>query len=251
MKKTIHLFSFCMSLLASLVVSCQQPTKSAVVTLCTAEQFETNMKKYGERNILDVRTPEEFSQGFISGAILYNIYDSDFAVRVEKLDKKTPVFVYCKGGGRSGQAADQLASMGFQTIYDLKGGVMGWENSGRKLVTGNSVPEKKVEIKKFHLYNKSSLDSLIATGKPLLVNFYAKWCAPCKKMDPVLEKIRNESPDNNFIYRVDVDDAKELCKTLKIEGPPVVKLFKNGKEFFSVNGYQDEAQLRDLINKLK
>ncbi|MFN6039364.1 MAG: rhodanese-like domain-containing protein, partial [Bacteroidota bacterium] len=100
MKKSIQLFSLITSMFLVLAVSCQSEIKSKESKLCTAEKFESDMNQSTEKNIIDVRTPEEFATGFISGAKLYNIYDSDFDARIEKLDKKTPVFVYCKGGGR-------------------------------------------------------------------------------------------------------------------------------------------------------
>lgn len=237
--------------MGALAVSCQPAQKQTASTLCTAEQFEAEMNKAENKIILDVRTPEEYAGGFITDARLYNIYDSDFSARIEKLDRETPVFVYCKAGGRSADAVGQLVSLGFKSVYDLKGGIMAWENSGRKIVNENSNPQKKIIEKKNHIYRKATLDSLISSGQPLLVNFYAKWCAPCKKMDPVLNKISSEAGNEKIIYRVDVDDAKQLCKDLKIEGPPVVKIYKGGKEISSVNGFQDESQCRALLKSIK
>ncbi|MFN6039281.1 MAG: thioredoxin domain-containing protein, partial [Bacteroidota bacterium] len=151
----------------------------------------------------------------------------------------------------SAQAAEKFVSLGFEKVYDLKGGIMAWDNSGRKIATSGEAVKMKIERKSNHIYSKTEFDSIISTGNPLLINFYAKWCAPCKKMDPVLDKLTKLSGNEKIIYRVDVDAAKDLCKDLKIEGPPVVKLFKEGKEIKSLNGFQDENQLNEHLKNLK
>ena len=77
--------------------------------------------------LIDVRTPEEFAQGHIDGALNLNFYDDDFTQQLEqKLDKNRPVMLYCRSGNRSGQAASQMVTMGFKELYDLKGGFMAW-----------------------------------------------------------------------------------------------------------------------------
>ena len=251
MKKSFQLTSLLCSMFVVLAVSCQTEKLSNESKLCSAEEFESGMNQVNDKYILDVRTPEEFASGFISGAKLYNIYDSDFTSRVAKLDKKKPVFVYCKGGGRSAQAAEQFISMGFEKVYDLKGGIMAWENSGRKITNSTEPSEKKIKPKANHLYTKAEFDSLVSTGRPLLINFYAKWCAPCKKMDPILDELSKINGNDKLIYRVDVDDSKELCKSLRIDGPPVLKLFKDSKEIKSINGFQDKKQLEELLREIK
>lgn len=76
--------------------------------------------------LLDVRTPEEFSEGFIEGAININIYDKTFADKISKLDKSKPVYVYCRSGARSQSAAKQMQQLGFTSIIDLKGGYLNY-----------------------------------------------------------------------------------------------------------------------------
>lgn len=76
--------------------------------------------------LVDVRTPEEFSEGFIEGAININIYDKTFADKISKLDKSKPVYVYCRSGARSQSAAKQMQQLGFTSIIDLKGGYLNY-----------------------------------------------------------------------------------------------------------------------------
>lgn len=71
--------------------------------------------------LIDVRTPEEFNSGHLEHAININWYDSDFQNRVNELEKDKTIYVYCKKGGRSAEAAKLIDSMGFEVI-DLLGG---------------------------------------------------------------------------------------------------------------------------------
>jgi thioredoxin 1 len=236
--------------LAGTLFSCGQENKNSA--LLDANNFEKALNTTSDKQIIDVRTPEEFSAGFIRDAKLINFYDEDFSKQIEKLDKNKPVFVYCKGGGRSAKAAEVFRKAGFTNIFDLKGGFMSWENSGKPVEKSTSVSTTVAAITKlpYHIYNRKEYDSLIASGKPVLIDFYAKWCAPCKKMAPVLEKLRNENYGKVSIIKIDIDDAKELCKELKIEAIPVVKTFRNGKETESRNGEQSEAQLTEMVKAL-
>lgn len=78
--------------------------------------------------ILDVRTDDEWNDGFIPGAILNDIYKGQgFIYRLEELDKTKNYYVYCKSGGRSGQACNIMKQMGFENAYNLEGGFMNWQ----------------------------------------------------------------------------------------------------------------------------
>ena len=78
--------------------------------------------------ILDVRTEEECSDGIIPNALMIDIFKGQgFIYRLEELDKTKNYYVYCKSGGRSGQACAIMNQMGFATTYNLEGGFMEWE----------------------------------------------------------------------------------------------------------------------------
>lgn len=81
-----------------------------------------------ERGVLvDVRTPEEYKAGYIDGALLINFFDADFEQRIDSLDTKTPVFVYCRSGGRSAKAMELMRTKGFSRVYNLDGGYEAWK----------------------------------------------------------------------------------------------------------------------------
>lgn len=76
--------------------------------------------------LLDVRTDREFAMGHIRGAAQIDFYRDYFREELAKLDPNAPVYVYCRSGNRSGQAAKMMKSMGFKTVYNLEGGIGAW-----------------------------------------------------------------------------------------------------------------------------
>jgi rhodanese-related sulfurtransferase len=89
-------------------------------------EFAELMKKTGAQ-LIDVRTPREFSNGFIEGAKNIDYNGDSFEKQMKKLDKTKPVLVYCAAGGRSENAAELLQEWGFKEVYDLEGGYNGWK----------------------------------------------------------------------------------------------------------------------------
>lgn len=105
-------------------VAQQQPAK--VSADVSAEEFKKLMtEKPGQ--LIDVRTPQEFESGNIEGAKNIDFYSADFSEQLDQLDKTKPVYVYCKSGGRSGQAKEILTEKGFTTVYNLIGGYSNWK----------------------------------------------------------------------------------------------------------------------------
>ena len=105
--------------------SCAQETKQ--YQLISQEEFAKILTK--EIQLLDVRTPQEYQQGYIKGAVLINFFDPDFVTKVStRFDKNKPLYIYCAVGGRSNKAAKKLISVGFESVYDLKGGFTKWKN---------------------------------------------------------------------------------------------------------------------------
>jgi len=76
--------------------------------------------------LIDVRTPSEFSQGHIEKAINIDINSPNFQQLLSEMDKNQTILVYCAVGGRSAKAAKVMGSLGFEKIYDLKGGYRTW-----------------------------------------------------------------------------------------------------------------------------
>lgn len=90
-----------------------------------AEKFKSLIDA-GAGNLLDVRTPEEYAMGHIAGSINLDFKGPDFSTSLDTLDKSVPVYVYCQGGGRSGQAMEIMREKGFSAVYNLLGGYGSW-----------------------------------------------------------------------------------------------------------------------------
>jgi len=85
--------------------------------------------------VLDVRTPEEFAEAHLADAILIDIYEPDFADRIAELDRSVPYVLYCRSGNRSEEARNLMAELGFEEVYDVAGGIVGWTEAGLSVVT--------------------------------------------------------------------------------------------------------------------
>ncbi|MEQ8584259.1 MAG: rhodanese-like domain-containing protein [Marinoscillum sp.] len=123
----IHLVATLM--VALLLSSCQSSAQSPEYRTVTNEELVTLLEDENVQ-LVDVRTPEEVAQGIIAGADHIDIYDQEFVNKLSQLDKNRPVAVYCAAGGRSAKASLKLKELGFQQIYDLKGGYRGWQQAG-------------------------------------------------------------------------------------------------------------------------
>jgi phage shock protein E len=86
--------------------------------------------------VLDVRTPEEFAEGHLAGAVLVDFYDADFAEQLAVLDTDVPYLVYCRSGNRSGQALGVMEQLGFTSAVDVDGGIVAWTGAGLPVTTG-------------------------------------------------------------------------------------------------------------------
>ena len=105
---------------------------NAITEVTTATASEV-LAKPG-MSVIDVRTPGEFAQGHIQGAVNVDVEDAAFATNIGKLPKDKPYFVYCRSGNRSGVATSKMADLGFTEIYDLQGGITQWQSAGGAVV---------------------------------------------------------------------------------------------------------------------
>lgn len=94
------------------------------------KDFKQAVEQAKNAILLDVRTPEEYAEGYIEGATNIDWTGSSFDEETSHLDKTRPVFVYCRSGKRSASAASALRSAGFKEVYELKGGIMKWQEDG-------------------------------------------------------------------------------------------------------------------------
>ncbi len=235
---------FLFPIAAALFFSCGVLAQQENVKVLPPKAFQQELESATAKQLIDVRTPQEFQSGHIAMAKNINIYDADFKAQLEKLNREQPVYVYCKVGGRSAKAAETLQELGFSHIYDLEGGMMAWESSNLPVTAGEKAKGQQDGV------SAADFDQLIAENKVLLIDFYAPWCIPCKEMEPSLNKLAKEYEGKVTFSRIDLDKAKPLARELNIESIPVIAVYKNGKELKRVTGFQTTSQLRKLIKYL-
>ena len=222
-------------LLVLVFASCNGQNSKEIKTI-DSKAFAEKMAATPNPQILDVRTPEEFTSDHIDNAKNINWLGTTFVSDVEKLDKSQPVFVYCKSGGRSQKAAEKLNELGFKTIYQLDGGILKWD------AAGYSKPSDKIIGLSAAEYNK-----LLNSDKKVLINFYAEWCAPCKKMAPYVLQMQKDLVDKVVIIRLDADKNKTLISEMKISELPTLLLYENETVKWKHSGFISENDLKKQL----
>lgn len=210
----------------------------AQTKLLNAEAFNISFKNSTNAQMLDVRTPDEFGKGHIEGADNINWNDKSFAEKVAKLDKDKPLFVYCLAGGRSAAAVKKLNELGFKEIFDLEGGILSWR--------ANNLPEVAPGTY-IQGMNLADYEKMKQGDGLILVDFYAEWCGPCKKMKPYLDRIAKSKNPKVSVKRIDVDQHPELVKLLNIGAIPVLKLYKAQEQVWQHEGYILEKELKKQL----
>ncbi|MCC7050521.1 MAG: thioredoxin fold domain-containing protein [Bacteroidia bacterium] len=223
--------------------SCGEAQSQKQIKNYSAAEFKKEIETNPNVIVLDVRTPEEVAAGTIGTPSVINFYDNDFAKKIALMDKSKTIAVYCKSGGRSGQAAKVLADNGFNNVINLDGGITGWERQGLPITKMEGATD--VNIKQM---SEAEFNQLINSAKIVLVDFHTKWCAPCRKMAPLVDELEKEYLGKASVKRVDCDQSKEVVSKLDISGVPVFVIFKNGKEVWRKSGAMPKEDLQKAVN---
>ncbi|MGY0391675.1 thioredoxin [Bizionia sp. KMM 8389] len=94
----------------------------------------------------------------------------------------------------------------------------------------------------------SNFSSIINKDKPVLVDFFAEWCGPCKTMSPILKEVKDQLGDQVQILKIDVDKNQQLASKFNVRGVPTLILYKNGQQLWRQFGL---ASKRDLVNLIQ
>ena len=95
---------------------------------------------------------------------------------------------------------------------------------------------------------KSNFNTIINSDIPVLIDFYAEWCGPCKALAPILKSVKEELGDKVKIVKIDVDKNQPLASQYQVRGVPTMLLFKNGKQLWRQSGV---LQKNDIVNIIK
>ncbi|MFB9052805.1 thioredoxin [Formosa undariae] len=93
----------------------------------------------------------------------------------------------------------------------------------------------------------SRFSELIKQDKPVLVDFFAEWCGPCKAMAPVLKAVKDSLGDSVSILKIDVDKNQELAAQLNVRGVPTLILYKSGTQVWRQSGVVQKTYLLQII----
>ena len=89
--------------------------------------------------LVDVRTEDEYNSGYIENSLNIDYFSNDFSVNADKLDKNTPIILYCRSGNRSSMSANKISKLGFKEIYNLEGGILEWIEEGNVIVFNDTI----------------------------------------------------------------------------------------------------------------
>lgn len=212
------------------------------VVRVTPQTADSLLRRLPAVQLLDVRTAGEFAQGHLRNARNLDVREADFSEKITQFDPKRPLVVYCLGGSRSAKAAEVLAKAGFTQVYDVQGGFAKWASSGLPIEEAATLPTGGLTM--------ADYTRLTATpGQPVLVDFNAKWCAPCQKMMPMLKKLENELGERVKIVPLDFDQNRPLALQLGIDSIPAFLLYKDGQVRWKALGLVEEAEFRTRIQQ--
>ena len=94
----------------------------------------------------------------------------------------------------------------------------------------------------------SKFSEIISKDQPVLVDFFADWCGPCKMLSPILKQVKDALGEDVTIIKIDVDKNQSLASKYQVRGVPTMLLFKNGKQVWRQSGV---LQKDDIINVIK
>jgi len=199
-----------------------QPGKKVLTT----DEFEKAINTM-DAQVLDVRTVEEYKNSHIKNTMHADWLNKDqFNERISFIDKNKPVYIYCLSGVRSAAAAEWMRKNGFEEVLELQNGLNGWKKENKPVERGGN--EKQMNITEYN--------ELLKSDSVTLVDFGAKWCPPCVKMEPVLKDLKNDKTVSYRFIKVDAGIHTDIQKTLNIEALPVFIIYKNGKEVWRKQG---------------
>ncbi len=232
-------YKLCISLflMLSFITSCAQTSTSLSRVLNATAYKEAITAK--NIQVLDVRTATEFNAGHIQNALQANWLDKkEFTDRTQHLDKNLTVYVYCQVGARSASAQAALEAKGYNVI-NLEGGLSNWKMNGFPVDGAANTAQMSVE----------DLNTTTNSNKIVLVEIGGDWCPPCRKMLPVLEKLKQKPAAPFYFLKVDGANDIDVMKSLNAEGLPTFILFKNGKETWRHEGLVTLEEFNAALNK--
>lgn len=96
---------------------------------------------------------------------------------------------------------------------------------------------------------KSSFNTIINSETPVLIDFFAHWCGPCKMLAPILKQVKEELGESIKIIKIDVDENQLLAAKYQVRGVPTMLLFKEGKQKWRQSGVLQKDQIISIVQQ--
>ena len=93
----------------------------------------------------------------------------------------------------------------------------------------------------------SNFDTIIKSDKPVLIDFFATWCGPCKMLSPILKEVKDSLGDRISILKIDVDKNQQIASQYQVRGVPTMILFQNGKQLWRQSGVLNKEDIIKII----
>lgn len=233
-----NLFFVLVFTLTSVFIGCaqQKGNENQSATL-SAKEFQAAILQQGVQ-VLDVRSADEYKNGHLKNALLANWNDpKEFQDRTQHLDKSKTVYVYCQAGGRSAAAQSYLIEKGFKVI-NLEGGLSNWKMNNFPVEGNSSMAQMEI----------ADFEKVIKANELVLVDIGAAWCPPCRKMQPIVDKIKQQRGNKLYLLNVDGGNDMEVMKHLQFESLPTFIVYKKGVEVWRQQGI---VSMQDLEKALQ
>ena len=230
-------FNFFISILLFCLFSCVDsndfdPNKIPINVLDVENHQMLKLLQDNPGVLLDIRTPEEVSKGFLKNASFINFYDENFLQKASWVKKNQPIYVYCHAGGRSSKAAEMLIELGFREVYNLVGGYSKWVEDGYLVEKGL----KNIKGPNSKFFSKQEIDGILQTKQSVVLVFKTPWCLPCKKLDAVLDSFSKNRPTWEVV-KINMDTNKDLAEYYEVKSVPTLLFFKDSKQLSSHIGF--------------
>lgn len=96
---------------------------------------------------------------------------------------------------------------------------------------------------------ETKFEEIIKSEKPVLIDFFATWCGPCKMMHPVLEELHADLGDKVRIIKIDIDKNQELAMQQGVRSVPTLMIYKNGERLWRESGYRPASELMAVLGQ--
>lgn len=219
------------------------PSTAQNVQQVDSKTFAALIKK-GDGVVLDVRTQGEYDRGHIKNSTLISTTDPKFVEKVSLLRKNKPLYVYCLTGSRSNAVVNYLSKQGYTKLYNLTRGTIEWQRFGYSLEKSSNAVASKSKV-----YSIGELGTVLKQNNLVLVDFHARWCAPCKNMLPIVEQVGKDFSSKLKVLKVDIEANRTVKDNYGIQAIPGFILFKDGKEVWRHTGMITKEELKVIIKK--